>query len=224
MQEKDKNKNEFGDKINDFIQRNRMVIFTISGLIIISLVALIVFISVKSNMDKKAAVTIEELQTRFDELKPDITDKRAEADILIADLETFAKKSKGVSGSKAWAIAADIYSDREEWNLAQEAFINAARAGEKTYLRPLSLLNAAAAAEEQGKTEQALDLLKQCLSINDIEFPAAPRAQFSVGRLNEQLGNNAAALEAYRVIISKWPQMPEWQQLARSRITVLEIK
>jgi len=55
-------------------------------------------------------------------------------------------------------------------------------------------------------------------------FPAAPRAQFSVGRLRESLNEDEKAIEAYRAVISSWPNDQVWTNLARSRIIALEIK
>ncbi|MDR0320267.1 MAG: tetratricopeptide repeat protein, partial [Treponema sp.] len=132
-------------------------------------------------------------------------------------------KTGGYAGSKAWSIIAQIHSRKEEWQQAEETWLKAAHKGARTYLGPIALFNAAAAAEEQGKLEQAIELLEQCLA-HKFEFPAAPRAQFSIGRLNEQLGNTGAAMEAYRIVLINWADMPVWQQLARSRITALEIQ
>ena len=222
-----KNKTEnvnLGDSINEFIQRNRKAIFFLSCAIVIAFIGVIVFISVKSNIDKKAAVKIEELNTRFDELKNDFAqeDSNEEVDALIADLEAFAAGARGFPGSKAWTLIAEIHSDRKDWALAEEAFINAGRVGEKTYLGPIAYFNAAAAAEEQGRIEEAISLLHQCLSLK-IEFPAAPRAQFSIGRLNEQLENYEEALVAYRAVLINFNDTPIWQQLANSRITAIEV-
>jgi len=225
MQEKKQEKENTGDKINDFIQRNRKAIFSITGIIIILFIGAVVLLSVRESMDKKATEGLEELTDKFKELKENINDedRKEEVDTFISELEAFAVKTKRFAGSKAWSMAAEIHAGREDWALAEEAFISSARAGEKTYLGPLSLFNAAAAAEEQGNFEQAIDLLKQCLS-SKIEFPQAPRAQFAIGRLNEKLGNFPDALEAYGVIMSNWPDMPVWQQFARDRIIAIEIQ
>ena len=226
MQEKNKQeKVNTGDKINDFIQRNRKVIFTISGIIIVLFIGSIVYLSINDNINKKASVKMEELLVKYAEIKEKTgeEDSKEEVDAYLAELEVFAAKTKGIAGSKAWSIIGEIYAGREDWHRAEEAFISSARTGEKTYLGPLSYLNAAAAAEEHGEFEQALDLLKKCLS-SKIEFPQAPRAQFAVGRINEKLGNFPDALEAYRAVMINWPDMPAWQQLAQSRITAIEIR
>ena len=226
MQEKAKQEKEnVGDKINEFIQRNRKVIFVIASLLIVLFVGSLVFLSVKDNINKKASVRLEELTLKYEELKNRINeeDSKEEADAFLDELETFAAKTKGFSGSKAWSIIADIHAGRKDWAPAEEAYASSGRAGEKTYLGPLSYFNAAAAAEEQGKFDRAIELLNLCLALK-IEFPAAPRAQFAVGRLNEKLEKFPEALEAYRAVISDWPNQTVWQQLAQSRILAIEVK
>jgi len=217
-------KSNAGEKINDFIQRNRKGIFTAAGLVVFLLAAFIVFLAVKEHTEKKAIAEVEELNERFAEVIGLLEDEEQETVIaLLDDLNTFAKNRRGFSGGRAWSLIAQIYSARKEWPQAEEAWLNAAKAGAKTYLSPIAYFNAAAAAEEQGRLEQAIEYLQNSVS-SSFEFPAAPHAQFSIGRLNEQLDNYPAALDAYRTLLIKWPEMPIWQQLAHSRIAAIEIK
>jgi len=210
-----------GEKINDFFRKNRKGIFTSVCLVLFLIVAFVAFLAVNEHTQKKAINEVEQLNGRYAEIS-DINDEQETVAVLLDDLYKFAKNKRGFAGSRAWTIIARIYSERNEWQQAQEAWLNAAKAGEKTYLAPIAFFNAAAAAEEQGKPEQAIELLQNSLSCS-FEFPAAPRAQFSIGRLNEKLENYPAALEAYRAVLIKWPQMPVWQNLARSRIAAIEI-
>lgn len=214
------------DKINDFVQKNRKVIFFILGVIVFLIVGSVVFLSLKDYLQKKAIVKVEEFDRRYEELHletdaPETEEKAAETDALLSELNAFAKNKSGFAGGKAWSIIGQIYSGREEWSQAEDAWRNAAKAAYKTYLGPVAYFNAAAAAEEQGKLEQAIELLENCVS-HKFEFTAAPRAQFSIGRLNEQLGNFPAAIEAYRLVLIKWPYITVWANLAHSRIVALE--
>ena len=247
MQDKSKQeKDNTGDKINDFIQRNRKAIFVISGLVVILFIGAVVYFAVNDSVSKNAAAKLEDLITKYDELKAhthddghnhdghdhdideydhdlDEHDHDGEIDAFLDEIKVFAAKTRGISGSKAWAIVGEIYVEKKDWALAEEAFIASARAGGKTYLGPLSYFNAAAAAEELGNYESAINLLQKSLSLK-MEFPSAPRAQFAIGRLNEKLGNTPDAIAAYREVLEKWSQLPAWQQLAQSRITALETK
>jgi len=212
-----------GDKITEFVQRNRRVILFLVSAVFVLIVGLIVFLSLQDVFRKRAISEVEELNRRFEDIRFFASDENADMRTLLADLDSFAKNRRGYAGSKAWSIIAQIHSSEENWQKAEEAWLNAAKAGDKTYLAPISLFNAAAAAEEQGKLEEAIELLQKSID-HRFEFPAAPRAQFSIGRLYEQLNNYPAAIEAYRAVLINWHNIPVWQHLARSRITAIEIR
>jgi len=217
------------DKIGDFVQRNRKRIFVITGVLVFLFAGFIVYLSVSDYLNKKYIVEIEELIRRYEEISINLSDESYVSDNkelieeLISDAEAFANNKKGLPAGKAWSIAANIFSSRKEWPQCEEAWQKAAAAGSKTYLGPIALFNAAAAAQEQGKFEQAIEYLTKCVE-HKFEFPSAPRAQFSIGSLYEKLGNYPAALEAYRAVLINWPDLPVWQNLARSRIAAIEIR
>ena len=162
---KNKEKENIGDGINEFIQRNRKGIFVVLGIIVFSLIGAVVFFGIKDNFDKKAASELEKIIEKFDELILVFDDEERKDDIdsMLLEIESFSSKNKGFSGSKAWDLAGQIYSKRKDWANAQIAYTNAAKAGKRTSLGPISLFNAAVSAEEQGNLEQAIDLLQQCL-------------------------------------------------------------
>jgi len=213
------------EKINEFVKNNRKAIFIAIGVILVLFIGLIAYLSITDSLNKKAITALDELNGRIDDLSLNNEEdyNTPEVESLLAEFKTFAEKTNGFAGSKAWAVIGQIYSSRKDWSNAQEAWLAVAKKGNKTYLAPIALYNAAAAAEEQGNLEQAIELLEQCVA-HKFEFPAAPHAQFSIGRLHETLGNKTAAAEAYRVVLLKWPEMPVWQNLARSRIAVIEEK
>jgi tetratricopeptide (TPR) repeat protein len=213
-----------GEKINEFIQRNRKGIFIFLGLFVFMFIGLIVFLSLQDNFRKKAISEVEELNQRFNELRFNIGDGyNSDVETLLAELNVFANNRRGFAGSRAWAIIAQIYSSREEWQKAEDAWLNSARVGARTYLGPIALFNAAVAAEEQGKLEQAIIHLENCIA-HPFEFPASPRAQFAIGRLHEQMHNYSAAIEAYRAVLINWQDTPVWPNLARSKIIDIEIR
>jgi len=213
------------DKINDFIQRNRKSIFIILGTIVVLFLGVISYFIISDNINKKATAKLDELNDRYAAIKffEDEDYYTEEVETLISDMTEFASKNRGFPASRVWSFTASIYSGRKEWIKAEETWLKSASEGNKTYLGPIALFNAAAAAEELGKYEDAIELLEKCLK-HKFEFPAAPRAQFSIGRLYEQQENPTAALEAYRAVLINWPQMPVWQHLARSRIAAIEVE
>jgi len=213
------------DKFSDFLRRNRKGIYISFCVIIILFAGLIVYFSVNSYLQKKATAEVEELSEKYDELRLSLNDesKNDEVNALLEKLNVFVKGKSGYAGARGWTIIAQIYSGKEDWPKAEEMWRNAAKAGVKTYLAPAAYFNAAACAENQGKIKEAVELLEKCVTYK-FDFPAAPRAQFSIGRLNEQLGDIPAAIAAYRMILSneQWSKIETWSNLAHSRLIAIE--
>ena len=212
------------DGINEFIQKHRAPIFISMGAVLLSLIGFIVVLSVMDLIRGKAISAVEEFYIRYEALLPSITEEYSKVDVdeLLGDIESFARKNSGYTAGKAWSIIAHIYGQQKDWPAAQTAWIAAANAAKKTYLAPIAFFNAGAAAEEQGKTDEAIEHYASSLAQADIDFPAAPRAQFAIGRLQESQGNAEAAIESYRAVISGWSYDQTWTSLAHSRIIALE--
>jgi tetratricopeptide (TPR) repeat protein len=218
-------KTDIGEKLIGFIEKYRKVILVSIGVLAVSFVGLVIFISMQNVFQKKAIEEVEELGGRFDELRFLMEDesKTSDIDSLLADLDKFVKNKGGYAGSKAWSMIALIHSSRKDWQESKDAWLSAAKTGNKTYLAPISLFNAAVAAEEQGNVGEAIELLEKSIA-HTFEFPEAPRAQFAIGRLYEKQNDFPAAIEAYRTVLANWQDVPVWQHLARSRITAITIR
>jgi tetratricopeptide (TPR) repeat protein len=210
-------------KISDFIQRNRGGFLTGLIGIVAALVIFIAVTSIRDSINTKTLTQVEELSGRYDILRFDINDTSKDADIqaLIDDCSNFAINHKGYAGARAYSIVGSIYMDKKNWTEAVKAWNNAAAAGAGTYLEPVSIYRAAVAAEEQNNYQEAIDLYTKAAAMN---FPAAARAQFAIGRIQETQNNKDAALEAYRSLLSKWPNDGMWSNFAQSRIIALTIK
>lgn len=214
-----------GGKINNFVQDHRKGIFVSLGAIIVLFVGVVIFLSLQDVFNKKAIAEVEELAAKYDEIRYNVNDENYadQVEDVLTELKAFANKKRGYAASKAWSMIANIYSSKEDWAACEEAWLKAAKAGIKTYLAPISFFNAAAAAEEQGKIEEAVEYLQKCLD-HPFEFTSAARAQFNIGRLYEQAEKYPEALEAYRAVLINWQDIPIWQHFARSRIIAIEIQ
>jgi tetratricopeptide (TPR) repeat protein len=211
------------DHINNFVQKNRKAIFIFLGSVLLFLVLFAAAAGIIGSLRTKAINEVEEFNRRYEALRFNINDSSKETEVadLLKDLTGFAEKHSGYAGSRAWSMIAGIHADKKEWQEAEKAYTGAAKAGAKTYLAPVAYFNAAAAAEEQGNIDGAIEFYTQCAAFSDI-FPAAARAQFAIGRLKEAQNDKAAAVEAYQRVISGWPADGVWTNLARSRIILLE--
>ena len=207
-----------------FFQRYRKAILGMTLVVAAVVVGMVAFLSIQDIVTKKAIKDIEELLVRYDELKPSFNGENAEkvedVDKLLTDLAAFAEKTGRYSGSRAWSMAGDIYAEKKVWLDAENAYLNSADKGKKTYLAPVSLYNAAVCAEEQGKNEEARGYWVKSLAYTD--FPLAARAQFSIARLWEKTGNVDEAVAAYKVLVETYTKEAEWANLAQSRIIALE--
>jgi TolA-binding protein len=216
-----------GEAINGFIQKNRKVLVFCLAAAVFVVVGLVTAFTVRDKVVEKNWSRVEEFTRRYEALRfyinsddPDALSRQADIAALRSELTSFAEKESGFVSARAYALTAGIYGDEKNWVASEEAWVNAARAAAKTYFAPISLYRAALAAEERGNLSGAVDYYRQVLDQEN--FPAAPRAQFAIGRIQEGEGSEEAALESYRTLVSRWPNDPLWASLAQSRILFLE--
>ncbi|MDR2136544.1 MAG: tetratricopeptide repeat protein [Treponema sp.] len=212
-----------GERIALFVQNNRRKLFAVLGCAAAALAVFIGALVVRDTLAARNIGRVEGFTERYDALRFTIAEESSAEDVaaLLAELSAFAPGASGYAGSRAYALIAGIRGDKKEWAEAEQAWREAAKkAGKKSYLAPVALFNAAAAAEEQGKIPEAIALYAECLAVPD-SFPSAPRAQFAIGRLEEKRENREGALEAYRALRATWPNDTMWKNLAQSRIIAL---
>ncbi|MDR1108009.1 MAG: tetratricopeptide repeat protein [Spirochaetaceae bacterium] len=218
--EKDKKINE---KLVEFIQKNRKFLLAVILGIMVLFIGLIVGITVYDALQTRAIGKIEGFRERYEALGDEIaeTAKEDEVRALEDELKTFASTKGSYAGALAYSLLGNIYGEKKSWAEAGEAWTNAARKSPKTYLASVALFNAAVAAEEQGNIEGAIALYTECTGYAD--FSDAPRAQFSIGRLEESLKNYEAAISSYQGVINNWQNSWDWVNLAQSRIIALTV-
>ena len=211
--------------INDFIQKHRKPLFITAGALLLLLIISIAVFPLMDMYRGMAIGKVEDFSGRYETLRSVINEEYMEHDVeqLLAELESFAKKNSSYAGAKAFSIIASIHTDRKNWAEAEAAWVGAAEKSAKYYLAPVAWFNAGIAAEEQGMAEKAIEYLSKSISA-PAGFSAAPRAQFSIGRLRETLDDRDAAIDAYQAVISGWPYDNVWTSLAKTRIIALELQ
>ncbi|MDR3191815.1 MAG: tetratricopeptide repeat protein [Treponema sp.] len=215
-------KRGLSEALADFIQNKRRELLIAMAAILVVTAGFIVGYAVRSWLREKATGAVEEFARRYEVLVIDINEPEKAGDVqaLLDELDGFANKNSGYAGARASSLAASIYAEQKNWPLAESAWRNSAKKAKNSYLAPVSLFNAAVAAEEQGNLEAAIELYAESAA-HVSGFPAAARAQFAIGRLRESQGDAQAALEAYQLIPEKWSNESAWINLAQSRIILL---
>jgi tetratricopeptide (TPR) repeat protein len=214
----------FSQKLYEFIQKNRRSLFVSLIVLIVILAGFIITVTVRERMQANALSTVDGFNRRFNELRFHLATgdfiQQTEIAILLLELQDFQNRASGFPVARSFTISASIHMEQERWDQAEEAWGNAARAAGRSYLVPISLFNAAVAAEEQGNIQAAIDYYASAIDFGDV-FLAAPRAQFAIARLEEQRNNREAAIGAYRSLLARWPDDPVWSNLAQNRIIIL---
>jgi tetratricopeptide (TPR) repeat protein len=221
--EEKKENQSISDAIADFIHNKRRGIIITLVAIVVVVAGFVAGFAIRGVLRDKALSELEDFSERYDKLVMDFNEPEKAADVqaFLDDITAFAAKQSGFAAAQAHAIVGSIYAEKKDWAQAEKAWTDSAQNAAKTYLAPASLFNAAVAAEEQGKTPEAISLYTESASYA-ADFPEAPRAQFAVGRLLETQGDTQGALEAYRVIREKWAMATVWINLAQNRIIALE--
>jgi tetratricopeptide (TPR) repeat protein len=209
---------KFSARLSSFIQRSRIVLITILIVVLVGIAGTGAVYAFIQSSQKKASANVEALADRYDALRAAKDDAKSDEKIaaLISDLKA-AGQGSGFNAARASSILAMISADKKDWADAEKHWLAAAAAASQSYLAPVSIYNAAAAAEEQGDNKKALELYVRCVDQYKDSFPLAPRALFAAGRINEALKDYAAANSAYKKIVEQWPN-DGWTKLAHSRI------
>ena len=218
-----------GQKINDFLQKNRKILFITLCLIVAGVVIFVAAFSIRDALIASAFNKIDEFELRYQNISyaysgalAQVSNRENDIAALLEDMDDFAKKNSGYASARAYVMSARIYEEMFDWGNAEYAWTNAAVAAAKTYLAPVAYFNAAATAEEQGNFSRAIDLYNKVVEYGD-EFYAASRAQFAIGRIYEIQGDRNAALAAYQNLVNRWTDDQIWVNLAHSRIIALSI-
>jgi tetratricopeptide (TPR) repeat protein len=214
---------DFTGKLTDFLQHNRRNIVTIGAVVIGVFVIGVIGYTVQEKITGANIKAAEELYTRYFELDLENSGDEETIAEYAESLREFAGKKSGYAAVRAWTLLGRLYQARKEWPLAEEAWGRAAEIKPASYLTPISLFNAAAAAEEQGNLAGALDRLAEIEAGYADSFPGIARTVFSTGRLREKQQDPEGAVSAYRNVVENWPSSP-WANLANSRIIELTIK
>jgi hypothetical protein len=224
VQEKNAESVSFGQKISDFLSKNRIVLISAISVLAAVFIGLVAVTVITENRNKKAFETIESFVTDWETARAasDKSGLSAKEDELLASLAKVAAANKhSFAGARASMTIAEIYFSRKDWNNARTSYLAAAKAAPKAYTAGLNYFNSGVCADELGKQDEAIADFNTAVSLEN--FTLKPRALFNIGRIEEQRSQTKAAIDAYSKVTAQFPD-DEWAKLAESRIIALQLK
>jgi len=211
--------------ISNALERGRTPLLIVIGAAIVVVIVFAIYTQIAGARADKAAGLAAAIQTNFSSWSSE-TDKTKKADLqktLTGEIDAVVKKyPRSYGAQRALFIRADMAYEEKDWKNAITDYQLVAKRFAASYLAPVCLANAAAAAEQAGDKKQAIALDQQILDFKGLT-PEIPRALFSLGRLSEETDNTKEAQIYYNQLVNTYPSSG-WTNLARDRIIYLAAK
>lgn len=208
-------------RLGAWVAKKRIALLVVLCLLVLGVIGYAVGLTIHENIVKKDLDKIELIEFSLTKDASDLEDSviTEKMDTALSNVEPYLSKG-GIVGARADMLAADIYMYRKYWSKARELLADAANKRAKTYIASICNFNAAVCSEELGENDKAIEYYtKVC---DDKEFVDRSRAYFSVGRINESIGNYDGAKNAYEAIASLGLSNDTWNDLAQTRLIALK--
>jgi len=215
------NKETVSTKLNSFLEKNKVWLFTLLGVLVVAVVVCSVVISVSAKSADKTVAAVEEITYEFVK-DSDLSDDEMAAKRTAALEAVKPLLSKGgVGGVRANMLAAELYFQGKDYSSALECYNAVVSKGKKSYTAPLAYYNMAVCNEELGNLAEAAANYSAAADFEGFVLKA--HALFSLGRVYEAMNDSAKAAEAYNKLIEATPS-DSWAMLAKTRVMDLKIK
>lgn len=210
-------------KLGNFLSKNSKVLIGVLCAAIVLTVAYVVYFYVstsvvRSNLDK---IGVIEYSFTKDASTIDDAELASRQDTALKNLAAYLNKG-GIVGARANMLYADICGQKKDWQASKDAWLKAASKKKGSYLESLCNFNAAAAYEELGQSDEALQLYEKVSA--DKNFVDRSRAYFNAGRLKEAAGDFEGAKLSYQAISDLGNSKDTWSDMAKTRLLELEIE
>lgn len=223
-------------RINSTLARFRTPLLVVGVVLIVAIVVSVVAAQVLDARNQSAAREAEELTQDFDDWVAALPSRtgageREIGDELLATADELRERSteiaseyRGTYGAqRALKVLGDLEWEVGSFEAARSAWVSLADSFDESYLAPIALMNAAAAAEQMGEAADAAALYLRVTESQAVGNAETPRAIFNLGRLAEEAGDAARALEWYNRLVDEQPAST-WTNLARNRIILLTVE
>ncbi|MDR1316226.1 MAG: tetratricopeptide repeat protein [Spirochaetales bacterium] len=227
----------FIDEISSFVQHRRKVFIFLAILIIAGLIGLVIVLQIRKNRQEASLIrleAVEKQQAEWISAREEADKENAEADVvsnaqtleteLIEAAEALVREYKGLYAQmRAYDILASAAFTKKEYEKAARLWTDLAGEHAQSYFAPLALLNAAAAWEEAGNQDRAVEALTEILEKFSTTFPDIPRVLSLLGWFAENSQRFEDAKTYYNRLIDEY-QGSSWTKLAHNRIIRLQIE
>ena len=216
--------------INDFIGKYRKVLLAAGIIILVAVVAVCAAVGIIQSRNENMFNSLLDLENRYNSiLAMDDTSAEyaAERDSFISDAEALSAEAglKKYQGAKAELMIADLLFDEGDYQSAADRYNAVASAQSGTYLGPLALMNAAAAYDEMGSTDEALSLYNVVFDTYGSDNAFAPKALFNAARIYEAQGNIELAKATFEQLTGLYASSPsgesEYAKMAEAHLIAL---
>ena len=222
--ESEQTKASFGQNLNDFFANNRFLMIIVVAIVLIGLIGTIITLSVINQSKINTNIKAEEIYEKYIEwIQAPEDEKDRKGDELLGMLNDILEKpSKGFAVQRAYFTKGQYYLEQEEWGEAAELFHTLGTEYPKSYLAPVSLINAASAYEMSGDPDKAVECYETVMENFKDSTSSAPEVCFNLGRLYEEKGDEDSALKYYETILSDYSES-NWVNAANNRIISLKL-
>ncbi len=213
------------EKISLLLQKHRLILLGILGVVVAVLIGTAVVVSSANSRLEEGILKMEALQELYETEWIAAEDDEAKAvaeEKVLAEIDSLVVKyENSFPKQKALFIKGDLFSRKEEWKNAVEAYIQIADEFPESYLAPVALMHAATTAEEDGDLDSALTSFQRLTADYPENLEEVYRALFNIGRIQELQGNVELALDSYNELLDMGASNA-WSSLAQTRVIVLE--
>ena len=213
----------FSERLNDFLIANRKLFLIFGITIIVVVVAIGAFTMISRDINNKATLAMESLESDFEtwnELQDDKKTPDASASIIEKADSLIKKYAKQYASTRASVIKSQLLFSSGDLEGAEKAYVEMATRLPESHMAPVALINASSIAEDRGQTDLAIAYLEKVVG----KYPEAPgfgRALLSLGRIYEQKKQYDQAKEMYGKLIASGIES-DWTKLAHDRIILMK--
>jgi len=221
---KDMEKEKVTASLANFVQKNRIIIFSFLGALIIAATVLGIYMEVSKKFAATDVQRVENLSKKIQDWSSamDEAKKLSMATIIEGVMATegtnlgydYAKAQFNFTSGQYWV-------QKKDWKNASLSFEKIVKETPNNYLAPVALLNLIQTYEQLEQKEDAILSCDSFLERYKTQTLLAPQVYFTKARILDQMGKIDEASAVFKSLIEAHPES-SWTNLARTRLILLK--